>query len=228
MVKLFVGDNEEAAVLAAVEEFQQDLLEVTGASVPIGSYSGYADHKGFVICTLGVGDEPLVRARYKIDTSCLKGKRESFMIRKSGDSVIIVGSDTLGTVFGVYHACQYFLGVDPIKFWTELPSASRSLDEVLHLAEGPIDFGPPAIRLRGSFVNEDDIIRQFDYGKRKWDCDTTSFEEGQKSVYVVTNPVVYEGLISTLLRLKQNLLLAGTYVYLSFAWFSGKTSDLIF
>ncbi len=40
MVKLFVGDNEEAAVLAAVEEFQQDLLEVTGASVPIGSYGG--------------------------------------------------------------------------------------------------------------------------------------------------------------------------------------------
>jgi len=146
MIKLFVGDNEEAAVLAAVEEFQQDLLEVTGTNVPIGSYGGYVSHKGFVICTLNVGDDPLIRAKYAIDTSSLKGKCQSFMIRKNGDTIIIVGSDMLGTVFGIYHACEYLLGVDPIKFWTEIASASRSLGEVFHLTKGPIDFGPPVIQ----------------------------------------------------------------------------------
>ena len=55
-MKIFVGDNEEAAVLAAAEDLQADLGEVCGRDLPVGSYGGYDEHPGFVICTVGRGE----------------------------------------------------------------------------------------------------------------------------------------------------------------------------
>lgn len=208
-MKICLGDNEEAAVLAAAEDLQTDIREVCGVEVPIGSYGGYDRHPGFVICTMGRGDDPLIRNKYRIATRYLKDKYESFIIEKRGESVVIMGSDTLGTVFGIYHFCEQCLGVDPLVFWTDMAPEKRSLQEALARAKDPVRWGPPAIRIRGWFVNEDDLIRQFDYGKRKWDCDLTNISGGIKNPYTATSPAVYEGLIGTLLRLKQNLLLAG-------------------
>ena len=211
-MKIFVGDNEQSAVLAAAEDLQADIREVCGDNLPVASYYGYAEHPGFVICTVGRGDEPLIRAKYKVDTEYLQGKYESFVIQKCGKTIVVVGSDDLGTVYGIYHICEHFFGVDPLRFWTDMDVQKMPLEKALSAGEQNICWGPPAIRIRGWFVNEDDLIRQFDYGSRKWDCDLTSSIRGMKSPYVVTNPAIYEGLIGTLLRLKQNLLLAGTYV----------------
>ena len=210
-MRLYVGDNEEEAVLTAVEDFQQDLLEVTGVAPPIGSYSGYDSREGFIICTLGGGDEPRIRAEYEVDTATLRGKRESFMIRRCDKAILIVGSDALGTVFGVYHACEHLVGVDPLRFWTEKAAVKSSLDEVVRRASQPIDWGPPAIPLRGWFINVEDLMRQFDFGLPKWDCDPEAITRGLRSPYMLISPGVYEAVISTMLRLKQNLWLAGSY-----------------
>ena len=211
-MKIFVGDNEQSAVLAAAEDLQADIREVCGENLPVASYYGYAEHPGFVVCTVGAGDERLIRAKYKVDTEYLKDKYESFIIQKCGETIVVLGSDVLGTLFGVYHICEHFFGVDPLRFWTDMAVEKMPLAKALATGEQKICWGPPAIRYRGWFVNEDDLIRQFDYGSRKWDCDLNSSIKQMKSPYVVTNPAIYEGLIGTLLRLKQNLLLAGTYV----------------
>ena len=212
-MRIFIGDNEAAAVLAAVEDLQTDLRDVTGAVLPVASYHGYAAHPGFVVCTLNRGDDPLVREKYAVDTGFLAGKRESFVIRKCGDTVVIIGSDMLGTVFGVYHAAEHFVGIDPLRFWTEISPAKKSLAEVLRRADAPVDFGPPAIPLRGWFVNDYDLIRQWDYGGRRWACDVGDLAGVKlRSPHLIGNPATYDGLIGTLLRLKQNLLVAGTYV----------------
>lgn len=210
-MRLYIGDNEQEAVLAAVEELQQDILAVTGVTAPIGPYSGYTAHEGFIVCTLGAGDEPRVRARYGIDTSHLTGRRESFMIRRCGDTILIIGSDALGTVFGVYHASEHLLGVDPLKFWMDMAPQPRPPSEMIERAREPIDWGPPAIALRGWFLNEDDLIRQFHHGWPEWDCDPRAVAQGIRSPFLVTSPDIYEGVISTLLRLKQNLWLAGSF-----------------
>ena len=209
---IHLGDNEDPAVLAAVHDLQADQHDVTGRVLPVASYGARAAHEGIVVCTMGAGDEPLIRREFRLDTDRLAGLCESFLLEQHDGTIVIVGSDPLGTVYGVYHACEHLLGVDPLKYWTDMPPAPRGLDEVMKRAEAPVFCGPPAIRLRGAFINEDDLITQFDDGDRHWDGDPRAHPRGLKSPYIVQNPEVFEGVITTLLRLRQNMVCAGTYV----------------
>ena len=40
-MKIYLGDNEDTAVLLAAEDFQADIRDVTERTLPIGSYLGY-------------------------------------------------------------------------------------------------------------------------------------------------------------------------------------------
>ncbi|MAE62835.1 MAG: hypothetical protein CMJ18_01065 [Phycisphaeraceae bacterium] len=209
---IYLGDNEDPAVLQAAEALQADLHEVSGVRAPLASVAVCDEHAGFVICTVGRGSARSITARYQVDIGRAEGQRECFVIEQHGDTIVVIGSDTLGTIFGIYHVCEHVLGVDPLRFWTDMPAPRCSLQELWRRARQPVRFGPPAVPLRGWFVNEDDLIRQFDDGETHYEGTPSRHAAGLKSAYLVMNPGVFDGLVSTLLRLKQNLVLPGTYV----------------
>lgn len=80
---------------------------------------------------------------------------EMFRIQSNEDHILIEGSDGLGIVFGIYHFCEHYLGVDPYEFWTDFPYEQR---EKLEIPPSVFTSSGPKVHLRGWFINDEDCL----------------------------------------------------------------------
>jgi hypothetical protein len=124
----------------------------------------------------------------RLDVSDLKGQWESFKIVRAGDALVIVGSDRRGAAFGVFEVSRA-IGVSPWYWWADVPPKHR---DALFIATDSQRVGPPSVKYRGIFLNDED------WGLQPWAAKTFEPEAGD------IGPKTYAKVFELLLRLKAN------------------------
>lgn len=105
-------------------------------------------------------------------------------------ALVIAGSDTRGTIFGIY-AVSELLGVSPWYWYSDVPVLVRKRIALYGLGEKPIVEDGPDVKYRGVFMNDEE--RTIDWAKEKYPT-----ANGTPDVHF------YRHIFELLLRLKCN------------------------
>ncbi|HVS54098.1 MAG TPA: glycosyl hydrolase 115 family protein [Opitutaceae bacterium] len=195
---LVVAPDDFKVVSLAATDLATDIERVTGRKPALQTTARTPSAPVVLIGTLGGSAtiDELVRAG-KLDVDDLRGAWESFVIATvenpfpgAPSALVIVGSDRRGTAFGVYELSQA-IGVSPWHWWADVPPAKKS---ALYVAAGTRRFGPPSVKYRGLFINDED------WGLEPWAAKTFDPERGN------LGPKTYARVFELLLRLKANTL----------------------
>jgi hypothetical protein len=195
---LIVADNDHEVVRLAVADLARDIASVTGVPPAILPRAAQAPGPTVIIGTLG--RSPLIdrlAAAGLIDVTALKNAWESFIITvvppvrpEATPLLVIVGSDRRGTAFGVYELSKQ-IGVSPWHWWADVAPEKKT--ELL-IPAGTHRFGPPSVKYRGIFINDED------WGLQPWAATNLEPENGG------IGPKTYAKVFELLLRLKANTL----------------------
>ncbi len=192
-----VDENDFTVAKIAATNFLADVERVTGQKSEFISAPASADNVIF-IGTFGHSRviDSLVAAK-KINVDAIRGQWESFVIATVADplpgvksALVIAGSDRRGTAFGVF-ALSEAIGVSPWYWWADVPPQHH---ENLVVPAGVFTQGPPAVKYRGIFINDED------YGMKPWAAKTFEPENG------FIGPKTYKKMFELLLRLRANYL----------------------
>ena len=145
-------------VIRAIHDLQNDIDSVTGKR-PLLVAENKASEYEIIIGTLGKNRQidKLVSSK-KLDVKDLEGKWESFVIttipnpnKKTKNSLVIVGSDKRGTIYGIYELARQ-LGVSPWYWWADVPVKKRTS---AYIKSGRYASGEPKVKYRGIFINDE-------------------------------------------------------------------------
>jgi hypothetical protein len=203
-----VANGQAADVYCAPGDFQvvriaadclaADLERVTGKRPTLKTNATVLGKQAVIVGTLGRNAiiDRLV-AEGKIGAQEIFGQWESFIIQTVQNplpgvesALVIAGSDRRGTAFGVFTLSEA-MGVSPWNWWADVPPTRRT-----ELAVGAtrIVSGPPSVKYRGIFINDED------WGMHPWAAKTFEPEVGD------IGPKTYAKVFELLLRLKANYL----------------------
>lgn len=195
---VYVDPQDAATVHHAADDLAADIASVTGLSPQVVKAAPKAGETPVIIGTLGRNAiiNRLV-SESRLDVSGLSGAWESFVIATVDDpfpgvkkALVIAGSDRRGTAFGVYELSEA-IGVSPWAWWADVTPEKKT---VLTVPDGTHRFGPPSVKYRGIFINDED------WGLTPWAARTFDPELGN------IGPKTYERVFELLLRLKANTL----------------------
>jgi hypothetical protein len=105
-------------------------------------------------------------------------------------ALVIAGSDRRGTIYGIYEVSAS-IGVSPWYWWADVPVTKRP---ALAIRAGAHRQGPPSVKYRGIFLNDED------WGLQPWAAKT--FDPALGDI----GPKTYARIFELLLRLKANTL----------------------
>ena len=186
--RVATAEGDHAVVAIAAEDLRSDLESVTGKSAG-----------GDPIWAGTIGKNPTIDkliASGKLDAKGLKGAWESFVIATVerpapgvARALVIAGSDRRGTAYGIYELSRA-IGVSPWHWWADVTPLKQP---ALRVHPGTHRFGPPSVKYRGIFLNDED------WGLTPWSA--TNFEGGRGM-----GPKTYAKVFELLLRLKANTL----------------------
>lgn len=198
LAKICVDANDYAGVVRAAADLQADIVRVTGRTPVVVNDTSSAEKRlgadAIIVGTVGKSAiiDQLIK-EHKIDATAIAGKWESFIIQVVpkplpgvANALVIVGSDKRGTIYGVYDLSEE-IGVSPWYWWADVPVQHR---DMLFVKAGRYVEGPPAVRYRGIFLNDE----------------APSLTGWAKEKYGNLNHQFYEKVFELLLRLKANYL----------------------
>jgi hypothetical protein len=123
-------------------------------------------------------------------------EEESLLIEERSGRIVLTGADVRGTIYAIYRFSQEHLGVDPFWWWTDHAPARRqrmAMAAGYRLAEGR-----PAFRLRGWFINDEDLL--------------TGWKPASAGGTGISLEV-WDRVFEALLRLKGNMIVPGTFIF---------------
>ncbi|MCC7365868.1 MAG: glycosyl hydrolase 115 family protein, partial [Dehalococcoidia bacterium] len=127
---------------------------------------------------------------------------ERYRVFEPGPGLLrIEGSDERGIMFGIYAFLERYLEVDPLYFWTGREPKPRP---TLAWESVRIEAGEPAFRYRGWFVNDEDLLTEWEDGGGKRDIDYPYYHQ-------VTSPNVLARVYEAALRLQYNLIIPASF-----------------
>lgn len=195
---LVTSSADHAVVAIATTDLADDIARITGVRPAIADTLPPGGGPLVLIGTLG--RHPLIDALVAtgaLDVGNLAGAWESFLIATLEQpypgvpsALVIVGSDRRGTAYGVYELSQQ-IGVSPWHWWSDVTPEPKA--ELL-LPADTRRFGPPSVKYRGIFLNDED------WGLQPWAARTFEPEHGD------IGPKTYAKVFELLLRLKANTL----------------------
>ena len=194
---ILVETNENLAVIRAANDLVEDVQRVTGTEPELASSTDGKTNL-VIIGTLGQSKtiDRLV-ADGKVDAVGIRGQWESYVLQivknplpGIAKALVIVGSDRRGTIYGIYQLSE-FIGVSPWHWWADVPVKKKNY---VALHGDVIKQGPPAVKYRGIFLNDED------WGLRPWAAKTFDPEIGN------IGPKTYAKVFELLLRLQANYL----------------------
>lgn len=162
--------NEWKGVMMAVENLRNDLRAVTGS-----------DKAPIVVATIGKSE---MAKKYPRQCKQLKGKWEKFLIFTDNGSLVVLGSDKRGTIYGIYELSRQ-IGVSP---WYWMADAPISRHDKIYVLPGTYTDGEPKVKYRGIFINDE------------W----PSFGGWCSNKFGGINSKAYRHIFELLLRLKAN------------------------
>ncbi|NWK55262.1 glycosyl hydrolase 115 family protein [Verrucomicrobiaceae bacterium N1E253] len=195
-VPIIFDRNDAEVVAISSNAMAEDIKLITGIRPEISSKPKPDASAAIIIGTLGksamIGD---LIDRGKISKGLLDGKWETFLIQIVKNpfhgldhALVIAGSDPRGTAFGVFELSKR-LGVSPWVYWADVkPAKRRDLTVTLN----QVVMGPPSVKYRGIFLNDED------WGLQPWaakNIDTDIKDIGPKT---------YARIFELMLRLKAN------------------------
>lgn len=145
-------------VVRVAGDLQADVERVSGVRPSLAQDLGAAPTL-VIVGTLGKSGfiDQLVREQ-RIDVSTLRGQWESWLTQAVDhpfpgvdQALVIVGSDKRGTIYGTYNLSEQ-IGVSPWYWWADVPAARH---ERIFVRGGLDRHGPPAVRYRGIFLNDE-------------------------------------------------------------------------
>jgi hypothetical protein len=193
---VLVSTDDFKVVRIATDDFAIDVERVTGVRPSVRTEATGLSQHAVLVGTLGKSPfiDRLAREG-KLDAKSLRGRWESFLIATVKDplpgvrtGLVIAGSDRRGTAFGVYELSQA-AGVSPWYWWADVVPRHR---RELFVVAGTRQMGPPSVKYRGVFLNDED------WGLQPWAAKTHEPETGD------VGPKTYARLFELLLRLKAN------------------------
>ena len=138
----------------------------------------------------------------KVNVDSIADKWETTLIKtienpfpKVESALVIAGSDRRGTAYGGIELSRQ-IGVSPWVWWADVPTKKN--DQVI-IKSGTYYYGPPAVKYRGFFLNEDL------WGLQEWAALT------QDTAYKAMGPQAYQKVFELMLRLKANYLWPSRY-----------------
>lgn len=192
-------DPEDASVVKiATAAFQKDVKRVTGVSPELKSNQNAVGDYVVMVGTLGQSSLITEMADAgKVDASSIEGQWETFSITLIDEplphvkkGLLIMGSDPRGTAYGVFELSK-LIGVSPWYWWADVPIQTQ---ENLYVLSGTHVVGPPSVKYRGIFLNDED------WGLQPWAAQNID------TVVQDIGPHTYAKIFELLLRLKANLI----------------------
>jgi hypothetical protein len=156
---LYVDKEDWPGVGRVAEDLQKDIGLVSSIVPALVQEPAGLGQNAILVGTLGRSAiiDQLVRER-KIDVADVAGKWEASLIQVVSQplpgverALVIAGSDKRGTIFGVYDLSEQ-IGVSPWHWWADVPAKHHS---ALHVQAGRYIQGPPAVKYRGLFINDE-------------------------------------------------------------------------
>jgi len=191
---IYVDASDHAGVIRAAKDLKSDIARVTGITPPLAQNARTLGSSTIIIGTIGKSPfiDRLVRDR-KINVQPIAGKWESFLIQVVprplpgvASALVIAGSDKRGTIYGIYDVSEQ-IGVSPWYWWADVPVQHK---DALFVKPGAYTQGPPAVKYRGIFLNDE----------------APSLTNWVKDKYGNYDHQFYEKVFELLLRLKANYL----------------------
>ena len=152
-----------------------------------------------------------------IPSAQVKGKWETFCITVINDpksprekALVIFGSDPRGTAFGVFEFSK-MLGVSPWVWWADVRPKPQTH---IYILPGKNIVGPPSVKYRGFFVNDED------WGMRPWAA--KNMDKDLKDI----GPRTYEKIFELMLRLKANYLWPAMHPGTKAFWYYKENPEL--
>jgi hypothetical protein len=207
---ILVPPEEPECVLLAAEDLAADVQRITGRRPAVVRDASQADGACVLLASI---DRPasaaLIERLAPELVEQLQGKWEAFRVvsldktHGSAERVLLIaGSDARGTMFGLYAFCEEFLGVDPLYFWASFPPQRRE-----RLEWDSIDRtgDEPAVRYRGWFVNDEDLLTE-------WYTDGGARDIDYPFYAMVTSPQASRHVFEAALRLRMNLIIPASFI----------------
>jgi len=196
---IFVADDDWKVARIAAGDLAFDVERVTGRKPAVKqAIEGLSEN---VVLVGTLGRSPVIDRLIKegrLDVRDVQGQWESFVIATVAGplpgvllGLVIAGSDRRGTAYGVYELSRR-IGVSPWYWWADVTPAHR---EALHVSPERVRVGPPAVKYRGIFINDEM------WGIRPWAAKNFAPDEG-----LGLGPKTYARIFELLLRLRANYL----------------------
>lgn len=202
---IYVDENEHKVAQTAAGDFVDDVERVTGQGPQLKHSIDELSRHAVLIGTIGQSTiiDKLVKAG-KIDVRNVAGQWETFIqtvvsqpLPGVEKALVIAGSDRRGTAYGVYDLSEK-IGVSPWYWWADVTPVKK---ESLVIRAGTYKQGPPSVKYRGIFINDEM------WGIRPWAAKTFAPEEGMG-----LGPKTYKRIFELLLRLKANYIWPAMHV----------------
>ena len=183
-IEIVLQENSDEAIRLAAADLQDNLRRLSGQM------------NGFAI----VEKSTALRA-VRIQTQA-NGEIEAYTVRIDDENVLITGSDTLGTVFGIYAFATKCLGILPVYRLVDLFPETR---EEMEIGEQSFSSEKRAIRFRGWFLNDEDLLTDFRGGAGERHINYHYYQS-------VMRPDVLDVILETALRMEINLVIPSSFV----------------
>lgn len=157
-------------------------------------------------------------AKGKLDATGVAGQWEAFGMQVVDApmegverALVIFGSQPRSTAYGIFELSK-MAGVSPWIWWADVTPTAKTQ---LYVSPGRRTFGPPSVKFRGIFLNDED------FGLRPWaakNMDTSLNNFGPKT---------YAAIMELLLRLKANTLWPAMHAGSRAFWYEKTNIPLI-
>jgi hypothetical protein len=156
---MYVSSSDFPGVIRAFTDLQSDIGKVTNVRPEL--FTGELPAARYAVIAGTIGKSPVIDELIKsgkLNAKDIEGKWESFIIRVIEkpvkgikEAIVIAGSDKRGTIYGIYEISTA-IGVSPWYWWADVPVEHRN---DLYVSRATIVSGPPAIKYRGIFLNDE-------------------------------------------------------------------------
>lgn len=183
-IEIILPQNADEAVRLAAADLQRDLRRLSG------------HQNGFPIT------QTRTDARAIIVDTVAEDTLEAYTVSVEEDRVHIVGTDVLGTVYGIYAFATKYLGILPMAQLIDMFPPQR---EELDLLPQTITSEARPIRFRGWFLNDEDLLTDFRESNGHREIDYPFYEN-------VMNLEVLDMILEVALRMEINLVIPSSFV----------------
>ncbi|WP_181306062.1 glycosyl hydrolase 115 family protein [Rufibacter sp. XAAS-G3-1] len=196
---IFIDAKDAEVVRIAAEALSEDMKMVTGFKAEIRK-GGQKQLSNIPVIIGTIGQSELINQlveKKALQVQEITGKWESYSVAvvekpfaNVAKALVVAGSDPRGTAFGVFELSRR-MGVSPWYWWADAKPAHK---ENLFVTAGTLVQGPPSVKYRGIFLNDED------WGLQPWAAQ--NMDKDIKDI----GPNTYARIFELLLRLKANLI----------------------